>query len=198
MEHNDHVRLLQGEPGLRERLGLPLRSPDGGSDHSVGTCVWADFGAGSGAFTLALADLLGPGARIYAIDRNIDALRSLTLAMRKTFPGTIVDVRATDFLHPLTLPFLDGLVMANSLHFVPDREKAALIRRLGTLLRPGGQFLLVEYNVDRGNPWVPYPLSYPSWEKLADSAGYTKISRLAARPSRFLGEIYSAVAVREG
>jgi hypothetical protein len=26
--------------------------------------VWADLGSGEGAFTLALADLLGPGGRI--------------------------------------------------------------------------------------------------------------------------------------
>ena len=38
--------------------------------------VWADFGAGAGAFTLALADLLGPGAEIIAIDRDPARLRA--------------------------------------------------------------------------------------------------------------------------
>ena len=32
--------------------------------------TWADIGAGEGAFTLALADLLGPGGRIVAVDRD--------------------------------------------------------------------------------------------------------------------------------
>ena len=39
-------------------------------------------------------------------------------------------------------------------------------------LKPGGRFILVEYNVDSGNTWVPYPLSYPTWEKLAVEVGF--------------------------
>ena len=38
---------------------------------------WADLGAGDGAFTLALADLVGPSARITAIDRDAASLRRL-------------------------------------------------------------------------------------------------------------------------
>src|SRR5690348_3116034 len=35
----------------------------------AGPAVWADFGAGDGTFTRALAERLGPGSRIYAVDR---------------------------------------------------------------------------------------------------------------------------------
>ena len=38
---------------------------------------WADLGAGEGAFTFALADLLGLGAEITAVDRDAGALRRL-------------------------------------------------------------------------------------------------------------------------
>jgi len=42
---------------------------------------WADLGAGEGAFTLALADLLGPGAHIIAVDREAGSLGELDDAM---------------------------------------------------------------------------------------------------------------------
>src|SRR5579863_6185040 len=100
MTHDDHVRLL--------RDGIPASA--GG--------VWADLGSGWGAFTLALADLLGSGGRIYSVDRDSGALREQEQAMRERFPDRSVTYLAADFTRPLDLPPLDGIVMANSLHFV--------------------------------------------------------------------------------
>jgi SAM-dependent methyltransferase len=82
--------------------------------------------------------------------------------------------------------------MANSLHFVKD--KLPVLTRLLDLLEPGGRFLLVEYDADRGNPWVPYPMSFPTWRGLAQAAGLTEPVRLATYPSRWLGGMYSALA----
>ena len=95
---------------------------------------------------------------------------------------------------PLELPPLDGVIMANSLHF--HRNKDAILQRVYGYLKPGGQFLLVEYNVDRGNPWVPYPFSYGTWEAMAQRNGFAEPRLLATHPSRFLEEIYSAACHR--
>ena len=82
--------------------------------------------------------------------------------------------------------------MANSLHFVRDKGKVLL--GLLTAIRPGGRFVLVEYDADRGNPWVPYPLSFETWRSMAADLGLVG-TRLTGRvPSRFLGAIYSAVS----
>ena len=175
MQHDDHVALLR--PGVRQQGG-----------------VWADFGSGWGAFTLALAELLGPGAAIYSIDRDGGALRQQAQALAARFPAVSLHPIKADFTRPLDppLPPLDGLVMANALHFVPDAKKPEVVSRLKTYLKPAGRILLVEYNVDRGNPWVPHPLAYPTWEALARRCGLTTVRQLAARPSSFLKEIYSA------
>ncbi len=172
MDHTDHVRLL--------RDGV---TPGG---------AWADLGAGTGAFTLALAELLGPGAEIIAVDRDRGALRDLERSLR---PGNAtVRTLGADFTKPLALTALDGVVMANSLHFV--RDKKPVLRLVHDMLKPSGRLLVVEYDADRGNPYVPHPLSFEAWRALADASGFTSTRKLASVPSRFLRAIYSAESVR--
>jgi len=175
MTHDDHIYLLKN--GIPEAGG-----------------VWADFGSGTGAFTLALADLIGPAGLIYTIDKDRNALREQEKAMHANFPSHTIHYLVADFTHRLDLPLLDGGVMANSLHYV--RNKPAMVQLVHNYLRPGGHLILVEYNTDRGNMWVPYPLSYSTWENLAHQNGFESTQLLATRPSRFLGEIYSAVSQR--
>ena len=175
MDHRDHVRLIR----------------DGVS--GAGT-EWADLGSGEGAFTLALADLLGPGGTIDTVDRDAGALRVQSRRLGEAFPHVTVTPVVADFSGPLGLPPLDGIVMANSLHF--EHDKLAVLRLVRGYLRPEGRLVLVEYDSDHGNTWVPYPLSYPTWAALAEQAGFHDTRRLTAVPSRFLGSIYSAVSVR--
>ncbi len=152
---------------------------------------WADLGAGEGAFTLALADLLGPGANITAVDRDAGSMRGLAAEMGKRFPGTGLEVVVADFTRPLALSGLDGIVMANSLHFV--RDKGPVLARVHEMLRPGGSLIVVEYGSDRGNPWVPHPFSYERWVQMAAGAGFERTRMIGTVPSRYLGSMYSAV-----
>ncbi len=173
MKHRDHVRLIAG--------GIPA----GGT--------WADLGSGDGAFTLALAELLGPSGVIYSVDKKSRALRNQRRKVTRDFPRAAVQYHQADFREDLAfLPPLDGILMANSLHFVRDKETA--VRRIRRYLKPNGRFLLVEYNTDRGNYWVPYPLSFRRWQKLADLVGFSHTELLGAHPSSFLGEFYAALS----
>lgn len=178
MDHADHLRLL--------RDGVP---------NARGT--WADLGAGDGAFTLALADLLGAGSTIHAVDRDAGALRELEAAYARLAtrrPLAAVTTLVADFTHDLALPTLDGIVMANSLHFV--RDKGPVLARAHDMLRTGGVLLLVEYDTDRGNTWVPYPLSFETWQTLAAANGFSTPRLVGRHPSRFLRAIFSAASER--
>jgi SAM-dependent methyltransferase len=150
---------------------------------------WADLGAGEGAFTRALADLLGPGSHITAVDRDERALRILA---GEKFDGVEVDSKVGDFTKPLGLSGLDGVVMANSLHFL--RDKASALELVRGMLRPGGSLVIVEYGTDRGNPWVPHPFTYERWEKMAAQAGFVGTRILRTIPSRHTGSMYSALS----
>jgi SAM-dependent methyltransferase len=144
---------------------------------------WADLGAGEGNFTHALAELLGPDAHITAVDKDAHAVSGLE--------GRF-EVRVADFTRPLDLHGLDGVLMANSLHFV--RTKEPVLEAVRGMLRPGGRLIIVEYGADRGNPWVPYPFTYARWERMAAQAGFTGTRLLKTVPSRWLGSMYSAVS----
>jgi hypothetical protein len=99
-------------------------------------------------------------------------------------------VVTADFTQPLALPPLDGIVAANAIHFVRDR--VALLRRWCAYLKPSGRFILVEYDTDDGNRWVPYPVSFAALPALARAAGFAPPSLLDVHRSRFLHRIYAA------
>lgn len=173
MNHADHVQLLRDG----------IHTPDG---------FWADVGSGRGAFTLALAELLSPKGQIYSIDKDAAALRIQRQALRTRFPDMTVHYQVADFTEPLDLPALDGIVMANALHFV--RHKEPVLRRIRGYLKDGGNLIIVEYDTDQGNRWVPFPLSYATWERLAERCGFTATRLLRVTTSSFLGQFYAAVS----
>jgi SAM-dependent methyltransferase len=167
-----------------------LRSSDAGT---LGPTTWADLGCGDGTFTLALADLLAAGSVVHALDVDASALRKI--------PPVHKDVRITthrgDFTNA-SWPFagLDGILMANSLHYVEDQARfiAACEPRLTSR-----RFLIVEYDTDKANPWVPYPVSAARLRVLFTAAGYSQVVILGSRPSVYRNAaIYAAmVSARE-
>jgi ubiquinone/menaquinone biosynthesis C-methylase UbiE len=176
MNHNDHVNLL-----------CPANLPSGGT--------WADFGAGSGAFTLALRELVGPEAEIYAVDKDRSRLAELEREYHTRFVDSAhLHILPADFSHTLELPPLDGIVMANSLHFFRDKE--TILRHVHSFLKPDGALLMVEYNVDTGNLWVPHPFSFSTFRALALRSGFSEPRLLATHPSSFLQGFYSAVCAK--
>src|SRR3954454_22693369 len=130
MNHDDHVHLIAH--GIERNSG-----------------VWVDFGAGSGAFTLALRDLAGPAVELIAVDRDQSSLRSLRSAMERQFPGTSLRLINADFRQALSLPPLDGIIAANAVHYVADQ--VALLRQWRSYLKPDGRLVIVEYDTDEGN-----------------------------------------------
>jgi hypothetical protein len=159
---------------------------------------WADLGCGSGLFTEALARFLPAGSTIYGLDLR-PTLHSGTVN------GVSLVAVKTDFINiPLPLTGLDGILMANSFHYVKD--KPAFLRTLtaplhpdhpaSAPLSPGSPLLIVEYDTDRPVPtWVPWPVSYASLQPLLEKAGWPHVQKLAERPSAFgNGNIYAAFA----
>jgi SAM-dependent methyltransferase len=158
--------------------------------------TWADLGAGTGMFTRALAALAGPDGRVIAVDADAGALESVRAWAARAHGGAAVAVLRADVAGPLDLPPLDGMVMANVLHFV--RDQPAVLARLAAHLRPGGRMVLIEYEGRGPSRWVPFPVSFARFAGLAAAAGLAPPRLAATRPSAFGGELYVAVAERPG
>jgi ubiquinone/menaquinone biosynthesis C-methylase UbiE len=179
MIHADHVALIRaGVAGAGGR--------------------WLELGAGEGAFTLALAELLGPGGDIVAVDRDQRALAQAATIVGATHPGVSLHIRVSDFARGLPPPppgGFDGVLAANSLHFVRDR--GPVLAAIRGVLGPAGRLVVVEYDADRGNPWVPFPFAFETWRREATAAGFGEPRLLHRVPSRFLGAIYAASCTRD-
>jgi SAM-dependent methyltransferase len=153
--------------------------------------VWADLGCGDGIFTAALRTLLDPGSEVYAVDKNRRSLDALARNFAESYPDAAPHPVLADFTRSLSLPPLDGLLMANSLHFI--RRKKPVLEKLATLLKPGGRLILVEYNASRGNFAVPHPVDEAGFLALAAEVGLLQPCILAKIPSTFLGEMYAGM-----
>ena len=175
MNHADHVQLI--EAGIERGCGG----------------VWADFGAGSGAFTLALRDIAGPDIDLIAVDRDQSSLQTLGAGIERRFSGTRLRLLEADIASCLELPPLDGIIAANAIHYVPVQDQEALLRRWKGYLLPEGRLVIVEYDATAGNPWVPYPVSYATFGELARAAGFTEPALLGVRSSRWLARMYAAL-----
>ncbi|MFI5273019.1 MAG: class I SAM-dependent methyltransferase [Ktedonobacterales bacterium] len=158
--------------------------------------VWAELGSGSGIFTLALFETAGPAIELYSVDRDAKALDKQRHAIAQRYPNARVTYLRADFTQPLSLPPLDGILMANALHFVKFDAQPAAFKQIVSYLKPGGKLVVVEYDAQRGNFWVPYPLDYESFQYIAAEAGLISIQRLAIIPSSFMNAMYSAIALK--
>ena len=176
MEHDDAVALIRDAVDGR-------------------TGAWADLGAGAGTFTRALAALLGEGNVIYAVDKDTASIQELKALAREA--KNVVPVYA-DFTQPFEMGSvsnrLDGVLLANALHFVKDAEE--VLTRLVSTLRPGGRVVIVEYDRRTGSRWVPYPISRERLPGLARAAGLSEPVVTATRPSEYQGILYAAMADR--
>lgn len=148
---------------------------------------WADFGAGSGLFTKALAGFLSTGSEIYAVDKK-------PASAFPHFPKNIkLNLPTLDFAQD-ELPFnaLDGILMANSFHYI--KEKSAFIKKLKQTLKPTGTLILVEYDstIPVGS-WVPYPVDFLNMKGLFINEGFGAAEKLSEYPSIYGRKMYSAV-----
>ncbi len=85
-------------------------------ENKISAEQWADLGCGSGTFTHALAGCLKQGSKIYAVDREMPAIASIDNIDIKCIQADMESI----LFHPGEL---DGILMANSFHYVKDKSR---------------------------------------------------------------------------
>ena len=149
--------------------------------------VWADLGCGTGLFTYALANILPYGSTIYAVDKTDVKL----ISHANPHKVDCIKVQADFLRDPIPLPLLDGVIMANSFHYVADKE--SFISKLKNLISPGGKIIIIEYDTDLPNSWVPYPMSFEALQHFFHGQGFSSVKKLHDIPSVYgRARIYAA------
>jgi len=154
--------------------------------------AWMDLGCGDGLFTSAVASFLPKGSIIHAVDKDEKALRRIPGDIN----GVMIEKSVADFLtENVFFLRLDGVLMANSLHFIPDR--LSFLRTIFGSLKEGGLLVLVEYDLKTANPWVPYPVTIDEAGMLLTAAGFGSFEVLCKKPSVYGNHSMYAMLVKK-
>lgn len=174
---------------LDMELSVAKNLIENGVDQTLPNQVWADLGAGDGLFTNALADLLPSNSKIVSVDKDKRALKNISVQRS----GIELQVIAADLNDLPKLSPLDGIVMANALHYIKT-QKDFLLKLKMELLKKSGILILIEYDLDKSNPWVPYPISKHRLGSLSAESGFAlEILANSVQSKLNSSEIYSAL-----
>jgi len=145
----------------------------------------ADLGAGSGAYSLAMAEKLkgNPDSRVFAIDiqkellSRIDALaESKKLSSVHIIWGNIEQEKGTC----LRGDSLDKVLIANTLFQVEHKKN--VIKEAYRILQPGGQLIIIDWSESFGNigPKPDHIISQETAQLLCKEIGFTASETIQA------------------
>jgi ubiquinone/menaquinone biosynthesis C-methylase UbiE len=125
--------------------------------------VVADIGCGSGYYTLALAECVGPEGRVYAVDLNEEAIRKLE---KKAYMFGYHNIEAyassateLSFIKDRSIDF----VLANGLLCVMPGNRESAVKEIKRIMKPDGKAYL--------SLGLPPPLGHVNraeWEKILE------------------------------
>jgi ubiquinone/menaquinone biosynthesis C-methylase UbiE len=125
--------------------------------------VVADIGCGSGYYTLALAECVGPEGRVYAVDLNEKAIRNLEKRANK-FGYHNIEAHASS---ATDLSFIkDGsidFVLANGLLCVMSGNRDSAVSEIKRIMKPDGKAYL-----SLGSPPPFGHVNRAEWEKILE------------------------------
>ena len=111
--------------------------------------IIADIGAGSGLFTIPLAEQVTKGGRVYAVDIEEEFLSYITELAQRNGLNNIETILA-DELDPRIPEPVDFVLMCDTLPYISDKE--LYLQGLSRYLKPGAGIAII----DRLGQWPPH------------------------------------------
>ncbi len=161
--HNSTLRTTGVSPGgftHPDRIVRNLHIPEGAQV--------ADFGCGSGYFTLLIARMVGPSGTVTAIDVQPKALQVVSTKARDAGLNNIRPVRAnleTQNGSQLDNASQDVVLLANILF--QSQQKGTIVREAYRVLKQEGQLVMIDWL-----PHTPFGPGDTGW-KLSKDEGHT-------------------------
>ena len=123
----------------------------------------ADIGCGSGYYTLALAECVGPEGRVFAVDLNEKAIRNLEKKSNE-FGYHNIEAHASSATH---LNFIKDrsvdFVLANGLLCVMAGNRESAVNEIKRIMKPDGKAYL-----SLGSPPPLGHVNRAEWEKILE------------------------------
>ncbi|OGZ06196.1 MAG: hypothetical protein A3C93_05750 [Candidatus Lloydbacteria bacterium RIFCSPHIGHO2_02_FULL_54_17] len=137
--------------------------------------IVADFGAGSGAYTIAAAKALRGTGKVYAVDVQKDLLTRLENSCATEHVSNVafiwgdLEKLGGTKLHENSC---DVVIVSNVLFQAPD--KRTIIEEAKRVLHPGGKVVIIDWtgSFNSMGPTAEQVFPEPEARKLAESAGF--------------------------
>jgi ubiquinone/menaquinone biosynthesis C-methylase UbiE len=104
----------------------------------------ADIGAGTGLFTRLIADQVGPGGKVYAVDISKDFLAHIAKETRRAGQAQVVTIQGSQDSTNLPPRSVDLAFLCDVYHHLESPQK--VLASIHEALRPGGALVIVEFD----------------------------------------------------
>ncbi|MHA2252962.1 MAG: class I SAM-dependent methyltransferase [Candidatus Kariarchaeaceae archaeon] len=111
--------------------------------------IWTDVGTGDGMISRLLSQQ----------NKNLTVVKS-DISPTADFS----DLAIKSFLQspPYRTNSLNGILCSQVLHYIPSDELMSTLERLIEFLTPHGYLVVIEYEMEQGYSWIPYPIQLPT------------------------------------
>jgi ubiquinone/menaquinone biosynthesis C-methylase UbiE len=152
--------------------------------------VFLDVACGVGGYALAVAELIGPGGMVHAVDLWPEGIELLRQAAAAQGLGRIV-AQVADVSRRIPLPDreADVCLIATALHDLKEiGAHEATLREIARVVKPGGLLAVVEFKKIEPPPGPPrrIRLSPDEVEQLAGGLGFSRERLLEVGPFNYL------------
>jgi len=103
-----------------------------------------DFGCGPGSYIPGLAELVGPGGKVFALDAHPRAVAAVRKLTARRYPGVVTTI-FSDCATGLSPNSLDAVLMYDVLHDLGDA--GLVLEEVRRVLKPGGILSLTDHHL---------------------------------------------------
>lgn len=163
------IELLMGEERKKDLAPSEFLRSNG---LSLGMVI-ADIGCGPGFFTLPAAEIVGHRGKVYAVDIQEEMLDELK---KRNPPQNAEIVHSSENHIPIEDGACDMVFIAFVFHEAAD--KPMFLKELKRMLKPGGKFLLLDWQKkveDKGPPYEER-IAMSEVERLLKAAGFEMVT----------------------